>query len=265
MALYHHSEGRGEPLLLLHAFGLSHEVWAPLIPLLAPGRRVLLVDLPGHGRSSMPPSEIPPSPAGYAQMIGALLDELGLDRVDMAGNSIGGWTALELALAGRAHSVVALSPAGLWPGRAPRMREVRFLAEHVGARAAGPLLWRGLHTAQGRALILGSAMASARSLSAQDAVALVRAYAGTQQMTAHIRARRGQRFTGGRGLTIPVTVAWGAQDRFIPPETRSRKELPDHVRWLELPGCGHVMMWDAPELVVQTILEGTTRPVQTAD
>lgn len=212
----------------------------------------------------MPPPGVPPSPAGYARVIGMLLDELGLDRVDVAGNSIGGWTALELALADRARSVVALSPAGLWPVRESRARVVRFLAEHAGARAAWPLLRPVLHTAQGRALLLGEAMASARSLPEQDAVALVRAYAGTRQMAAHIRARRGQRFTGGRRLTIPVTVAWGAQDRFIPPEARGRDDLPGHVRWLELPGCGHVMMWDAPALVARTILEGTARPAGTA-
>ena len=42
------------------------------------------------------------------------LDELGIDRPHVAGNSLGGWTALELARRGRARSVCAFSPAGTW-------------------------------------------------------------------------------------------------------------------------------------------------------
>lgn len=254
--MFYRREGQGRPLLLLHAFGLSQFTWDPVLPLLTPHREVLLVDLPGHGRSPMPPDGVPPSPAGYATVIGGLLDKLGLDRVDIAGNSIGGWTAFELARAGRARSVVALSPAGLWAGPESTKRALLFLADQTGARVAGRLLEPLLRNPAGRKLVLSSTMAKARDLSAEDAVTLIRTYAGLQNMAAHIRARRGSGFTGGRDLDIPITVAWGAEDRFIPRSARRRDELPAHTRWLDLPGWGHVMMWDDPDLVAKTILDG---------
>jgi pimeloyl-ACP methyl ester carboxylesterase len=110
VTLAHDRLGSGPPLLLLHAFGLSRAAWKPVVPLLAPERELLLVDLPGHGQSPMPPAGTPPNPEGYAREVARLLDELGLDAVDVCGNSIGGWTALELAKQGRASAVVALNP-----------------------------------------------------------------------------------------------------------------------------------------------------------
>lgn len=76
-------------------------------------------------------------------------------------------------------------------------------------------------------------------------------------MRGHIAARRGQRFEHGHDLAIPITIAWGALDRMIPPRVRVRDQLPAHARWIELPGCGHVMAWDNPRLVTDTILTAT--------
>jgi pimeloyl-ACP methyl ester carboxylesterase len=250
---HHEITGSGPPLLLLHAFGLCGAVWRPVVPLLATDRRVIVVDLPGHGRSPATACD----PRGYAREIGLLLDRLDIGRVDVAGNSIGGWTALELARAGRAASVTALSPAGLWPDAESVVRRARFLVEHTAAHAALPVLRRLVRTRRGRKLLFSEAMATPDALPADDAVTLLQAYAGVQDMRAHLAARRRTRFTGGRDLTQPITVAWGARDRLIPPAARNRAELPPQTRWFDLPGCGHVMMWDAPELVAATVRGGT--------
>ena len=106
--------GEGQPLLLLHGTGSSRGVWKPVIPLLAGEREVIALDLPGHGASPLV-AGIEPTPIGYAPVVASILDRLALASVDVAGNSVGGWTALELAKLGRARSVVALDPAGLWP------------------------------------------------------------------------------------------------------------------------------------------------------
>jgi pimeloyl-ACP methyl ester carboxylesterase len=53
-----------------------------------------------------------------------MLDAVGLDQVHAAGFSIGGWTALELAKRGRARSVTAFGPAGLWKPRSPRSQAI---------------------------------------------------------------------------------------------------------------------------------------------
>src|SRR5690242_18000477 len=107
--------GSGEPLLLIHGTGLSRAVWGPVVGLLSPHREVLLVDLPGHGESDPPPDGVSHTPIGYAQILSGILDEIGIDTAHVAGNSVGGWTSLEVAKLGRARSVVALAPAGLWP------------------------------------------------------------------------------------------------------------------------------------------------------
>jgi pimeloyl-ACP methyl ester carboxylesterase len=248
--------GSGVPLLLLHAFGLSRAAWQPVVPLLASERDLLIVDLPGHGGSPLPGNGVAPNPAGYAQEIALLLDELGLDTIAVCGNSIGGWTALELAKLGRASCVVALSPAGLWQ-RESRYRRFRFLTDHYAIRFAPWLINRALRTGPGRRLVLGEVLDQPEKLTDPEAIRFASDFAAVTDIRAHLRAWRGQRFEGGEDLAMPVTIAWGARDRLIPPSKRSRDGLPPQTRWFEVPGCGHVMAWDDPERVAVTILEGT--------
>src|SRR5215212_1454183 len=111
--------GSGEPLLLIHGTGGSRLVWRSVVDLLTPHREVLLVDLPGHAESDPPPDGVPHTPIGYAPLLAGVLDEIGFDMAHVAGNSVGGWTALELAKLGRARSVVALAPAGMWAKHDP--------------------------------------------------------------------------------------------------------------------------------------------------
>ncbi len=54
-----------------------------------------------------------------------------------------------------------------------------------------------------------------------------------------------------------MTVVWGEKERIIPKSAQLRDELPPHAREVVLPGCGHVMTFDNPELVAQTILDAT--------
>src|ERR687895_2446628 len=107
--------GHGEPLLLLHGTGGSRRHWAPVRPRLAERHELLAVDLPGHGDSDPPPDDGDHTPVGYAATLARFLDEIGIGAVHIAGGSVGGWTALEMAKVGRARSVVAIAPAGLWP------------------------------------------------------------------------------------------------------------------------------------------------------
>jgi pimeloyl-ACP methyl ester carboxylesterase len=52
-------------------------------------------------------------------------------------------------------------------------------------------------------------------------------------------------------------VAFGTEDRMLRPRGyRIPDEMPQHTRWVSLPGCGHVPMWDDPALIARTILDG---------
>ena len=82
-------------------------------------------------------------------------------------------------------------------------------------------------------------------------------HASSPALRAAVRAGAGNRFVDGQAITVPVTVAFGSHDRMLPLRTSQlRDQLPAHTRWVTLPNCGHVPMWDHPELVADTILEG---------
>src|SRR3954452_18278404 len=132
-----------EPLLLIHGLGGTRSIWEPVIPLLEGEREVHAVDMPGFGGT-------PPLPEGEeataANLAHAVHDEClrnGVERPHVAGNSLGGWVALEMGRFGWAASVTALSPAGLWsrplgvpPGGGARM----LLRGSPWAKLARPLM-----------------------------------------------------------------------------------------------------------------------------
>jgi pimeloyl-ACP methyl ester carboxylesterase len=248
--------GAGEPLVLMHGTGGSRAHWRPIVELLAPHRELLLVDLPGMGESQSPPTGIPHTPIGYAQVMAELLDDLGIDSAHAAGNSVGGWTALELAKLGRARSVVAIAPAGLWPKRDPWRCSGQLWVQHKMGRLFAPLTPKIMRTDLGRTALLRGTMARPRQMPAEEAVEMADTYARMQDFDAHLAATRRDRFRGGQDLDVPVTVAWGDQERLIPAKARRRDELPAHARVVTLPGCGHTPMWDAPEVVARVILDG---------
>jgi pimeloyl-ACP methyl ester carboxylesterase len=111
--------GAGAPLVLLHGLGSSRQAWNPVIPALAARFDVIAVDLPGFGDSNPVAARTEPTPAVLAAAVAGLLDELGVTAPHLAGNSLGGWVALELAATRPAASLTLLSPAGLWRDGAP--------------------------------------------------------------------------------------------------------------------------------------------------
>jgi pimeloyl-ACP methyl ester carboxylesterase len=244
--------GAGEPLLLLHGTGSSRGVWKPIIPLLARQREVIAIDLPGHGESPLA-AGVEPTPIGYALVVAAILDRLGLQSVDVAGNSVGGWTALELAKLGRARSVVALGPAGLWPRRGPRTARVTLWLLHHAPPPPSSLLRSRL----GRNVLLRRIYGRPERVPPQEALEAAAVMRSTRGFDEHLRRTTQTRFTGGQGITVPVTIAYGERERLVPKRARGQNELPEHTRWVTLPGCGHVPTWDDPELVARMILEGT--------
>lgn len=80
---------------------------------------------------------------------------------------------------------------------------------------------------------------------------------------ATLRAGRASRLFSGDIPDVPVTIAWGTRDRLLPPWQASRvKAMIPGSRMVPLPGCGHVPMTDAPELVSRVLREtaGSMRP-----
>ena len=251
--------GSGEPLVLIHGTGSWLGTWEPVLGLLAAERDVIAIDLPGHGDSPLLGTGVPPTPVGYAAAVARLLDDLGLEDAHAAGNSAGGWTALELAKLGRARSVVALGPAGLWGERNPAF--ARLSLRFMRRAPAPPAL---LRSPAGRTVALARTFGRPWRVPGPTAIEIARRFKSARGFDEHLRATSGTRFTGGKTISVPVTIAWGEREHLIAKRARRGDELPDHTRWIELPGCGHVPMWDDPPLVARTILDGTAPVASTA-
>jgi pimeloyl-ACP methyl ester carboxylesterase len=93
--IYVEEHGRGEPLLLLHGFGASGEVWRPFVAELSRRYRVIVPDLRGHGRSTNPSNQFTHRQA--ALDLYALLDRWEIDKFKAMGISTGGMTLLHMA------------------------------------------------------------------------------------------------------------------------------------------------------------------------
>ncbi len=91
-----HGSGPGEPLVLLHGGMGAGELFASLRPGLAEGRRVILVDLQGHGRTA--DVDRPLRMESMADDVAAVLKHLGLTRADVLGYSLGAGVALRTAI-----------------------------------------------------------------------------------------------------------------------------------------------------------------------
>jgi pimeloyl-ACP methyl ester carboxylesterase len=117
------AHGSGPALLLLHGVSLSAAAWAPLFTAL-PGRRLLAVDLPGHGLSD-PVAYRRGQVRGHTyRLLDDIVDALGLDEVAVVGHSLGGMFALWHVAAGseRISRVIAIGvPAVALPGTRVRM------------------------------------------------------------------------------------------------------------------------------------------------
>ena len=126
---------RGPPLVLIHGIGSQWQMWEPVLDALGREREVIALDLPGFGDSRALPTHAPTRRRRWRARSREFLDELGLERPHVAGNSLGGAVALELARAGAARSACALSPAGFVNGREGRYAKL-VLRRRAGRRAA---------------------------------------------------------------------------------------------------------------------------------
>jgi pimeloyl-ACP methyl ester carboxylesterase len=249
-ALAFDRSGSGPPLVLIHALGADRHVWRPVTEMLARERDVIAVDLPGFGDSPLLEPGDEPTAAELARIVSEFVRELGVDRPHVAGNSLGGWVALEMALAGDAKSVSAIAPAGLWPrplGGKPGVG--RSIAQAVGP--ALPLL---LASDGARSLALSATVAHPERVPRDEAVRLVRAYADAPGYDAANAAMRAGRFASLERIRVPVTLAWPDRDRLV----GRPAYLPPRVRNVVLRDCGHMPMWDDPRQVARMLLTASS-------
>ena len=262
--------GSGEPMVLLHGLGSWRHAWDPVIPALAERFDVIAVDLPGFGDSppivpsrgtfAAGPARKGPevSPAALAAAVAGLLDDLGLTRPHLAGNSLGGWVALELAKIREPASVTLLSPAGLWRGRIPLYDRISLQGSRWMCRHFDGMLYLLVGNSLGRAIVLGQTHGRPIRMSPGLARATIRAMATGEGFEAVMRSTIASPYRAGPPIAAPVTVAFGSRDLLLRRRSRHLDQLPDDVRTGSLPRSGHVPMADNPAAVVDLILQGAT-------
>lgn len=113
--IYYEVYGDGEPLVLLHGFNLSHQMWDPFIEDLSETYKVILVDLRGHGRSSNPTDHFTHEQS--AKDIYGLMDQLQIDSFKGMGFSSGGMTLTHMATmdSTRIESMVIMGSTSYFP------------------------------------------------------------------------------------------------------------------------------------------------------
>ena len=145
--------GEEEPVVLVHGLGGQWQNWLENIPRLALDRRVVAMDLPGFGLTPEPEDE-EISITGYGRCVNALCDELGLGKVELVGNSMGGYVAAEVAIQfpERVSRLVLVSAAGISSAEtAPGAHPHRSAASRPRSQPTAPRGTGGWRRARSRA------------------------------------------------------------------------------------------------------------------
>jgi len=257
--------GTGSPLVLIHGIGSRWQVWGPILDQLAAHHDVIAVDLPGFGRSPLP-FDFQPSIPAYTDRPVTFLDDLGLDRPAVAGNSMGGAIALELGRRGRASEVVAFSPAGFWNRAELVWCEAFVGTTHRLATALRPLLPAIAQRPTGRIAFAGVLFGKPTQLDPTVLVADAEAVLDAPGFFPALSSFRDYRFetkAPDQLTEIPVTIAWGDRDRLLVhrmQSNRARQLLPtaQHVTLAE---AGHVPFNDDPDACARVLLTNAGSPI----
>ena len=247
--------GEGEALVLVHGLGGAASNWVALAPLLLPGRRLLVPELPGHGGSE--PLRGTPGLDAYAERLGLLVEREAPASAAVVGHSFGGAVALRLAIR-RPELVGALvlaAAAGISSGRR-RARYALTITGLVqpGKRIAPHRRWVARSTLL-RTLVFGRwGAADPPAFPAEVAEAFL---AGPARHTDTISAanalvREDPRQDLDR-VRCPSLVLWGARDSQLPvgDAFEYARRLPASLRTIA--GCGHLLIGERPEACADAI------------
>jgi pimeloyl-ACP methyl ester carboxylesterase len=249
--------GSGEPVMLVHGLGGAAANWLALAPLLLPGRRVIVPELPGHGGSEPLPAA--PSLNAYADRLALLLDE----PTAVVGHSLGGAIALRLAIRhpDRVRALVLAGSAGISSGS----RRARYSLTITGLLKPGkriaPHRRRVGRSALLKTIVFGRwGAADPPALSAE----LTEAYlAGPARHTDTVSAARALMRDDPRPdldrVQCPTLLLWGARDHQLP-----IGDAFEYSRRLRAPlrtiaDCGHLLIAERPAAcadAIQAFLSG---------
>lgn len=248
--------GEGTPLLLLHGFTGSAASWHGVLPALARRRRVIAVDLVGHGASAKPAEVERYRMPAVAADLAALLDALALPTVDLLGYSMGGRTALHFALA-YPRRVTALVLEGSSPGipdaeeRAARERADEALAARIEREGIAAFVreWEALPLFASQRRLPAATLAAQRAQRlANDPLGLANSLRG---MGAGAQEPLWERLPA---LRAPTLLLAGAEDGKYRALAQAMADRMPAARAVEVPEAGHAAHLEQPAAFVAAVL-----------
>lgn len=258
--------GSGEPILMLHPFLCSQNVWRTVAGQLSDTGRfeVLAPTMIGHHGGARAGTWLLDT-AALVDDIERRMDQIGWDTAHIVGNSLGGWVAFELERRGRSRTLTAIAPAGGWRQHSLTKYEtvLKFLLGGpalIAARLLGP---RILDLPFGTRIATLPVSGPADGPSRADLVALVEdATHCTAYVQLLVKTLRLPGLLELAGVGVPTHLVLCEKDRVFPSPRGTRyfiENLPTEATVTRLPGVGHIPMLEAPGLVTELIAEFVDR------
>ena len=245
----------GLPIVLLHGVGGSRSNWAFLAPELAKTRRVLAVDLPGHGRSSALPAA--PGLGPYADRVAKLLEEEGLAPADVVGHSLGGLVGIRLAVRRPelVRSLVLAAAAGITSSTLRAERLLALVGWIQPGRRVSPH-WRAVAgSAALKRVVFGNWFAADPTALSADAVEalLVDINLHSDTRSALRALARDDPRADLHLVQCRALMLWGAEDNQLPLD-----DAFDYARRLRAPlrtiaDCGHLLIVERPAACLDAV------------
>jgi 3-oxoadipate enol-lactonase len=236
--LAYQEQGQGSPLMLVHGFPFDHSIWDAVAGHIQSEVRVILPDLRGFGNS--PSSSSAFSMMNMAGDLVMLLDHLKIEKVVLVGHSMGGYIGLAFAKAFPDR----LSGLGLVASKAsadtPEQKAGRYaLAVEVDRKGVVAVVDANLQLYSPQTQVLKKTRKIMLQCSPQAVSAALKGMAEREDMTSVIT-----------GLDLPTLVITGEVDTIIPLEqSQALAGILKKGRLVIVPGGGHMLMLEGPELV----------------
>lgn len=244
--------GAGPPVLYLHDAG-ADTLCSPALDDLAADHEVAVPWLPGYGASAAPHPRT--TPEGMGRVVAGTVAGLGWPAATVVGTSLGGWFALETALAApeRVAALVVCDAAGL------QVPEGYLMALFNGGHAADHAESR-LTAAVTGALPPAERDVAARppALAAAVLAPFVQRLAAAVGGSWHPALANPRLLARLPAVACPTTVLWGARDPLIPvAHGRALAAAIPGARLEVLPHAGHLPPLDAPDAVTAAVRAAT--------
>ena len=249
------------PIVLLHGTSASLHTWDGWASALRGTRRVIRADLPGFGLTGSFPTD-DYRIARYAEFVVALLDSLQVPRADLAGNSLGGEIAWEVAARtpARVRRLVLVDPAGFPFESTSVPLGFRLARQPALTWLTSRLLPRGVVESSVRDVYGDPALVTDSLVDRYYDLALREGNRRTLPLR-FAQAAPGADTALLAAVTAPTLILWGGKDRLIPPSTAARfRRLLPAAALIVYPDLGHVPHEEDPARTVRDAAAFLGRP-----